>query len=298
MLYLIFLLFVRDLAWLGELRCDFLMSRNSEVFSILAKLELKSTLFLHRNWWINHKWSCVLFLCSDTAEAAVQTLFKQLWQFAFIYSLVLYLKLVVCLSCSRSKTYWWKLLELRIKKPKPIFIQCLLFFSVGFLRVTSNSLKSVLWTELDTAVAFYYHLRKSHQGSWITDEGKQSQLKSLPWVAGYGIRKKKKSKKTRNPNPRFYSLFSFCRKLALKYHPDKNPDNPEAAEKFKEINNAHAILTDATKRNIYDKYGSLGLYVAEQFGEENVNTYFVLSSWWAKVNKRAQELFWIGIGNC
>lgn len=77
-----------------------------------------------------------------------------------------------------------------------------------------------------------------------------------------------------------------CRKLALKYHPDKNPDNPEAADKFKEINNAHAILTDSTKRNIYDKYGSLGLYVAEQFGEENVNTYFVLSSWWAKV--RAQ----------
>lgn len=75
----------------------------------------------------------------------------------------------------------------------------------------------------------------------------------------------------------------ICRKLALKYHPDKNPDNPEAADKFKEINNAHAILTDATKRNIYDKYGSLGLYVAEQFGEENVNTYFVLSSWWAKV---------------
>lgn len=77
-----------------------------------------------------------------------------------------------------------------------------------------------------------------------------------------------------------------CRKLALKYHPDKNPDNPEAADKFKEINNAHAILTDATKRNIYDKYGSLGLYVAEQFGEENVNTYFVLSSWWAKVRLR------------
>ena len=71
--------------------------------------------------------------------------------------------------------------------------------------------------------------------------------------------------------------------MALKFHPDKNPDNPEAADKFKEINNAHAILNDCTKRNIYDKYGSLGLYVAEQFGEENVNTYFVLSSWWAKV---------------
>lgn len=77
----------------------------------------------------------------------------------------------------------------------------------------------------------------------------------------------------------------FHRKLALKFHPDKNPDNPEAADKFKEINNAHAILNDPTKRNIYDKYGSLGLYVAEQFGEENVNTYFVLSSWWAKVGQ-------------
>ncbi|XP_037361859.1 dnaJ homolog subfamily C member 5B [Talpa occidentalis] len=72
------------------------------------------------------------------------------------------------------------------------------------------------------------------------------------------------------------------RKLALKYHPDKNPDDPSAAEKFKEINNAHTILTDRSKRNIYDKYGSLGLYVAEQFGDENVNTYFMLSSWWAK----------------
>ncbi|CAI9607760.1 unnamed protein product, partial [Staurois parvus] len=72
------------------------------------------------------------------------------------------------------------------------------------------------------------------------------------------------------------------RKLALKHHPDKNPDNPEAAETFKEINNAHSILNDLSKRNIYDKYGSLGLYVAEQFGEENVNAYFMLSSWWAK----------------
>ncbi|XP_057647039.1 dnaJ homolog subfamily C member 5B [Chionomys nivalis] len=72
------------------------------------------------------------------------------------------------------------------------------------------------------------------------------------------------------------------RKLALRYHPDKNPDDASAAEKFKEINNAHAVLTDPSKRNIYDKYGSLGLYVAEQFGDENVNTYFMLSSWWAK----------------
>lgn len=74
------------------------------------------------------------------------------------------------------------------------------------------------------------------------------------------------------------------RRLALKYHPDKNPNNPEAAEKFKEVNRAHSILSDATKRNIYDNYGSLGLYIAEQFGEENVNAYFVVTSTWCKVS--------------
>uniref|UniRef100_A0A3Q1GK22 DnaJ homolog subfamily C member 5B n=1 Tax=Acanthochromis polyacanthus TaxID=80966 RepID=A0A3Q1GK22_9TELE len=70
------------------------------------------------------------------------------------------------------------------------------------------------------------------------------------------------------------------RKLALRFHPDKNPDDPEAAEKFKELNGAHAVLSDLSKRNIYDSYGSLGLYVAQQFGEDNVNTYFMLSTWW------------------
>lgn len=69
----------------------------------------------------------------------------------------------------------------------------------------------------------------------------------------------------------------------MRYHPDKNPDDPAAAEKFKELNSAHAILSDLTKRNIYDSYGSLGLYVAQQFGEDNVNAYFMLSTWWAKV---------------
>ncbi|KAF8561458.1 hypothetical protein P879_06639 [Paragonimus westermani] len=73
------------------------------------------------------------------------------------------------------------------------------------------------------------------------------------------------------------------KKLALRFHPDKNPDNPSAAEIFKEINRAYRTLTDPIKRNIYDKYGSLGLSVAEQFGEENVNTYFVLSNRWCKL---------------
>ncbi|XP_055899938.1 dnaJ homolog subfamily C member 5-like isoform X3 [Biomphalaria glabrata] len=72
------------------------------------------------------------------------------------------------------------------------------------------------------------------------------------------------------------------RKLALKYHPDKNRDSADAAEKFKEINRANVILTDSTKRGIYDRYGSMGIYAADQFGEENVNTYLVLTSGWCK----------------
>ncbi|KAJ8413363.1 hypothetical protein AAFF_G00093590 [Aldrovandia affinis] len=50
------------------------------------------------------------------------------------------------------------------------------------------------------------------------------------------------------------------RKLALRYHPDKNPENPDATDKFKEINNAHATLSDLTKRNIYDNWWAKGLF--------------------------------------
>lgn len=72
------------------------------------------------------------------------------------------------------------------------------------------------------------------------------------------------------------------RKLALKYHPDKNPNNPEAAEKFKDINRANSILSDEKKRKLYDNYGSMGLYLAEQLGEENVGAYYFLTSGWCK----------------
>lgn len=49
------------------------------------------------------------------------------------------------------------------------------------------------------------------------------------------------------------------RKLAIKYHPDKNPDNPEAEEKFKEAAEAYEVLSNADKRAQYDRFGHEGM---------------------------------------
>ena len=45
------------------------------------------------------------------------------------------------------------------------------------------------------------------------------------------------------------------RKLAMKYHPDRNPNDKSAEAKFKEINEAYEVLKDEQKRAAYDRYG-------------------------------------------
>lgn len=56
------------------------------------------------------------------------------------------------------------------------------------------------------------------------------------------------------------------RKLAMEYHPDRNPDNKEAEDKFKKLSEAYAVLSDPQKRAEYDRFGRAGARGAGGFG--------------------------------
>lgn len=58
------------------------------------------------------------------------------------------------------------------------------------------------------------------------------------------------------------------RKLAVKYHPDKNPGNKQAEEKFKEVSEASAVLSDPEKRKQYDQFGADGFH--QKFSQEDI----------------------------
>ncbi len=58
------------------------------------------------------------------------------------------------------------------------------------------------------------------------------------------------------------------RKLAMKYHPDRNPNKKEAEERFKEINEAYAVLSDKEKRKQYDTFGADGF--RQRFTQEDI----------------------------
>lgn len=56
------------------------------------------------------------------------------------------------------------------------------------------------------------------------------------------------------------------RKMAMKYHPDRNPDDKEAEEKFKEANEAYSVLSDPDKKSKYDRFGHAGVDPNAGFG--------------------------------
>jgi len=61
------------------------------------------------------------------------------------------------------------------------------------------------------------------------------------------------------------------RKLALKYHPDRNPNNKEAEEKFKEAASAYEVLSDTDKRKRYDQFGHAGVEGNMGAGQQDMN---------------------------
>ncbi|MBL0225826.1 MAG: DnaJ domain-containing protein [Geobacteraceae bacterium] len=63
-------------------------------------------------------------------------------------------------------------------------------------------------------------------------------------------------------------LKKVFRKLAVKYHPDRNPNDKTAEDRFKEINEAYAVLSDPKKKEEYDTYGSSGFH--KQYSQEDI----------------------------
>mmetsp|Transcript_14453 Transcript_14453/g.25887 ORF Transcript_14453/g.25887 Transcript_14453/m.25887 type:complete len:280 (+) Transcript_14453:167-1006(+) len=61
------------------------------------------------------------------------------------------------------------------------------------------------------------------------------------------------------PNADEKTIKRQYRKLALRFHPDKNPDDPNAESIFKMVSEAYEVLSDPSKREVYDKYGHEGL---------------------------------------
>lgn len=85
------------------------------------------------------------------------------------------------------------------------------------------------------------------------------------------------------------------RKLALKYHPDRNQGDKEAEEKFKQINEAYEILSDENKRAAYDRFGKAGVGQNSHFGGfddmEDINLSDVFDSFFGRGRRRKGQKY-------
>jgi len=76
------------------------------------------------------------------------------------------------------------------------------------------------------------------------------------------------------------------RKLAMKLHPDRNPDDPTAEDKFKALGEAYDVLSDPEKKRIYDKYGKEGLTEGPSRSAEDIFSAFFGSSFFGGGGRR------------
>jgi curved DNA-binding protein len=79
------------------------------------------------------------------------------------------------------------------------------------------------------------------------------------------------------------------RKLAVKYHPDKNPGDKKAEERFKEINEAYAVLSDPEKKSQYDQFGSAGFH--QRFSQEDIFRNFNANDIFREFNLGGDDVF-------
>jgi len=79
------------------------------------------------------------------------------------------------------------------------------------------------------------------------------------------------------PDAKIDDIKKAYKKMAIKFHPDKNPNNPEAEHKFKEVSEAYEVLSDDNKRQMYDKYGKEGLKEGG-FGAHSASDIFFLNN--------------------
>jgi curved DNA-binding protein len=79
------------------------------------------------------------------------------------------------------------------------------------------------------------------------------------------------------------------RKLAVKYHPDKNPGDKKAEDRFKEINEAYAVLSDPEKKSQYDQFGSTGFH--QRYSQEDIFRGFNANDIFREFNLGSDDVF-------